>query len=241
MSTTTLRSLAKKYATGHIDKQQYRQSRRQLIHSIIDGDTKVEPIDFPPPLELDDESEMDTIQRDRTEIIPPEKRKKSKPLPVIEDRSAVTQTSLPAGLIAGGSALVMILVIAVVMFYPKPPGGNTAGPLNTTVNNNTVQTADNAEFTKAGEQLIAEFLDNKNWNEQSMQSFIDSWNELSMNEREAAANTKRMQRLSSTIYKQFMEARALASIDANQAVAKQTQLIQFANILGIVDSRMVLD
>ena len=241
MSTTTLRSLARKYAIGNIDRQQYRQSRGQLIRSIINGNTRVEPINFLPPLELNDEYEIETIQRDRTEIIPMEKRKKTKPLPVIEDQTVVTQKLPSPGLIAGGTLLVMMLVIAVVVFYPKPPGSNTASPSNATVDNNTVQTADNAKLAKAGEQLIAEFLDNKNWNEQSMQSFIDSWNELSMNERATAANTKRMQRLGSTIYKQFLEARALASIDANQAIAKQTQLIKFANTLGIVDSRMVLD
>jgi hypothetical protein len=50
-----------------------------------------------------------------------------------------------------------------------------------------------------------------------------------------------MQSLKAAIYKQFLEGKALASIDSEKATFKQQQLIEFAKAIGINDSKLIID
>ena len=125
------------------------------------------------------------------------------------------------------------------MFYPKPPAATTETLVATT--EQTTSTANTDTNSKAGEDLIASFLSNKNWTEESMGAFAESWNALSVQERAATAKTKRMQRFSSTIYKQFLEEKALASIDVDKSKQRQQSLLNFAQSIGIEDARMVIE
>lgn len=48
-------------------------------------------------------------------------------------------------------------------------------------------------------------------------------------------------RMVDSIYKQFREGKALASVNAEMALMKQQKLIEFANAIGINDSRLVIE
>jgi hypothetical protein len=54
-------------------------------------------------------------------------------------------------------------------------------------------------------------------------------------------STKRMQRLHDSIFKQFLEANAMSSINKEKAIIKQKRLIKFAEAIGIDDSRLTLN
>ena len=71
MSNKTLRELAKDYARGEIDKDDYRKSRVELITAITAGEVNVKAIDFPPPLMPSGEEAAitETAKRDKTEIV----------------------------------------------------------------------------------------------------------------------------------------------------------------------------
>ncbi len=243
MDSATLRSLARQYATGILNKENYRKSRGELIQKIVSGEIKVKAIDYLPPLVLEDDVTTETVQRDRTEMRPPSERAKSNEnLPVIPDQPIVSKKPMPMGMMLLGGGLVLILIIGVVLFYPKPPGSETDNLAETSANATTESSqANSAAKAGMGEQLIADFLNSKDWKKENMDNFIAAWNALELEERAATANTKRMQRLSSTIYKQFLEAKALSGINSEQAIDKQTNLINFASAIGIVDNRMTLD
>ena len=51
MTSKDLRTLAKDYAEGAIDREAYRKARSELIDGILAGDVEVLPRDFPPPLD----------------------------------------------------------------------------------------------------------------------------------------------------------------------------------------------
>ena len=128
-----------------------------------------------------------------------------------------------------------------MLFYPKPPSATNQTIVSASNAKTIEEEKGNGNVSKAGEDLIAKFLTEKNWSEENLDSFVESWTSLTDEERNAAAQTKRMQRMSSSIYKQFLEEKALASIDSEKSIMKQQKLIDFANALGIVDSRLVIE
>ncbi len=146
------------------------------------------------------------------------------------------------------AVIVISLIIAVFLFYPKPPGATsttkpiptekiTTAPANTTEGND----ADVMTTNMAGETLIADFLTEKNWTEDSLDKFITAWSALTYDEQDSAKQTKRMQRMHDSIYKQFLEEKALESIDSEKAIMKQEKLLEFATAIGISDSRLSID
>ncbi len=251
MINKTLNQLANDNATGAIDKEKYRTSRGELIKGIVSGQIAVDTIDYLPPLDMEEDpavTEPAARERDTTEIVtPPPAAGKASPAPSPRKASSATSArpvpaqtkSFPWAFVLISTAIVILLIIAVVMFYPKPPGAKTETIVATT--KQTTSTANTDPTSKAGEDLIGSFLSNKSWTKESMGAFTDSWNALSVDERAATAKTKRMQRFSSTIYKQFLEEKALASIDMDKSRQRQQSLIDFAQSIGIEDARMVIE
>ncbi len=243
MSNQTLRELAKDYALGEIDKDNYRKSRAELIKTIIEGKVKVKAIDFPPPLMPTEEEAAitETAKRDKTEIISPPSRQNpsSNGSSSKQQSSAKTNKKSPLMFITISAVIVISLIIVVILFYPKPPGSTSSETIH--ASNKTHVTSATASTSMAGESLIADFLTQKNWTEDSLDTFMNSWAALTQEERDSAKPTKRMQRMHDSIYKQFLEEKALSSIDSEKAAIKQEKLIEFANAIGIDDSRLELE
>ena len=68
MTSKSLRTLAKEYASGMISKDDYRSARNELLEGIVKGEVIVKAIDFRPPLKNQD---LDTTQ-EKTTIRPAE-------------------------------------------------------------------------------------------------------------------------------------------------------------------------
>ncbi len=247
MSNQTLRELAKDYAKGVIDKETYRKSRTELVTAITSGNVTVKANNYEPPL-IPAEEELDvteTVQRDRDVTAFADTNSKESPLQ--NSGSVQTDKQSPLLFIIVSAVIVISLIIAVFLFYPKPPGSAVTPPVPTpeTISMTPTDTAqsndDGVLTTMAGETLIADFLTEKNWHEESMDSFLESWQSLSLEDQESAKQTKRMQRMHDSIYKQFLEEKALASIDSEKAMMKQQKLIEFATAIGISDSRLAID
>jgi hypothetical protein len=247
MSTQTLRELAKDYARGTIGKDTYRKSRTALIQDIITGNIAIKVIDYEPPLSPTNELEeaiTEGFKRDKTEVTSPKQAPKPKSVPPVKQKLIIKEDrkKSPLVFILTSVIIVLSLIFAVIFFYPKPPE-STAVKISNISENSKIpgKTAITTNKSMVGESLIADFLSEKSWNEDSLDSFITSWSNLTLEERDTAKQTKRMQRMNDSIYKQFLEAKALASIDSEKAVAKQQKLAEFATAIGINDSRLTLD
>lgn len=246
MSKQTLRELAKDYAKGVIDKNEYRKSRTDLIQGIVAGTIDVKPIDFIEPLKPSDNSDEDITEgrdRDRdwetTQIASPNQasvKPKAEEAPSIptETRKVSNKNKSNHIFIIISIIFVLALIIAVVLFYPKPPETNNS------ISSGNMST-DTASVSTTAEVLIGKFLNEKDWSDKNLNKFVTSWTALSQEDRDAVNGTNRMQRLKSTIYDQFLKGKALASIDAEKAIEKQQKLIEFANAIGVVDSRLLIE
>ena len=244
MSNQSLRELAKDYAKGEIDKDDYRKSRVELITAITAGKVDVKAIDFPPPLMPSEEETAITEapKRDKTEVVPSSSKKRppANGSPTNQQPPAERKKT-PLVFISVSAVIVISLIIVVILFYPKPPGSTTTETSNASDNAQAATAVATASTKMAGESLIADFLTQKNWTEDSLDSFLNAWSALNQEDRDAAIPTKRMQRMHDSIYKQFLEEKALSSIDSEKAAMKQQKLIKFANAIGIDDSRLILE
>ena len=246
MSTQTLRELAKDYAKGVTDKNTYRKSRTDLIQGIVSGKIKVKTIDFIEPIRPSSDSDEDITEgRDRdwdtTQITSPD-QVPSKP-PAEATTKPRSSTTSPASegkshraFIIASVVFVVVLIGAVVLFYPKPPESKP-----TQISKISSTTSNTPTVSSAAEILIGKFLNEKDWSDNNLKKFVSDWNALSQDDRTSAENTNRMQRLKGTIYDQFLKARALSSIDAESASEKMQKLIDFANTIGIQDSRLTIN
>jgi hypothetical protein len=247
MSNKTLRELARDYAKGAIDKETYRKSRTELVTAIISGKVAVKANAYEPPL-MPVEEDLDvteTLQRDRDTTAFVDTNAKSS---ATQKKSVPAQTDKksPLVFIIVSAVIVISLIIAVFLFYPKPPGA-TPEPISseqltiTPTNSAQSDAAAVMNTNMAGESLIADFLTEKNWTEDGLDKFITEWSALTYEEQDSAKQTKRMQRMHDSIYKQFLEEKALESIDSEKAIMKQEKLIEFATAIGISDSRLSID
>lgn len=245
MSDQTLRELAKEYAKGQIDKDNYRKSRAELITAITAGKVDVKATDFPPPLMPSEEEAAitETATRDKSEAVsPPPKQRPTPNVSTSNQQSPVkTNKKSPLMFITVSAVIVISLIILVILFYPKPPGSTATETASASTIGQATTSADTTSANMAGESLMAEFLTQKNWSEDSLDTFMNSWSALSQEERDSAKPSKRMQRMHDSIYKQFLEEKAMSSIDSEKATIKQEKLIELANAIGINDSRLVLE
>lgn len=240
MINKTLSDLAADYANGKIDTNTYRKNRKELLQGIVAGHIPVQPIDYLPPLEIEEEAAVtQPMARETTQML-------GKSVPK-GNLSEPFETNLPAAdhgksyktLYIGVSIVIVILLIAaVVLFYPEPPSSQNTPPQ--AASSSAIETVDTG-MAKAGEEMITAFLQQNTWNSDSLDAFLQEWNTLSFQEKNAASSTKRMQRLSSEIYNRFLEEKALMSIDSDKAIARQALLIEFARGVGIIDTRMQIE
>ena len=221
----TLRGLAKAYANGLIEKDEYRRERAAYLEAVLAGETRL-PV--PPVVPL------------------PGATRREKPLenlaaPADADVAALRQPGgdvRPGGgnsrhaLIAGGAALLVALAAAVFLLgggeeSAAPPAG--ANPP--------------AAFEEAppspAQNLIAGFLADNAWSQADMNSFLADWQALPAGERDAARRSIEFSQLGNAIYKKLLEERALSRIgNPETAYEKQRQFVQFAASIGIEDPRI---
>ncbi|MCH8262641.1 MAG: SUMF1/EgtB/PvdO family nonheme iron enzyme [Proteobacteria bacterium] len=121
----------------------------------------------------------------------------------------------------------MSILILVILLFPTvedKPSTNIDRPI--------VQSS-------AGQGLIIDFIQQKNWTQENLDVFVTSWQQMSAQEQTAAFSSLEMKRLINTIYQQLLDERALLSLgDVENAVANQHMLVNFAEQLGIEDKRL---
>ena len=232
-----LRELAKEYAQGVIDKETYRKSRKELIQGICNGDIKVEPREYLAPLEIIHESLDDTTENMITQIVNP---KNKPPTPPSRNNKQERATASPTPSSSASrkqknffyisTACVIVvcaIVLAILLFPSEESHENTDATVSPT--------------SSEGQKLIIELIQNKNWSQENLNTFSDSWQNLSFDQREIAISSLEMKRLNSTIYQKLLDERALLSLgDVDNAVANQQKLVNFASQIGIFDERFVV-
>jgi len=239
MSQMTLRQLARAYAEGELDKDSYREARAELIAGILAGDIPVHEHENLPPVRT---RRNDATLEQATERRSPKKKateatgSRQSPSPAPPKKPAApAKKSGRSALIAGIVIGVLLLVITVYYIGFTGEEDTAAGEAG----DSAMDTG--APDNTAGHELITTFLRNRTWTSESIDGFVVDWRALPASDREAAAGSAQMGRLTNAIYKQLLEERALSGLDNGEAaVEKQRQLVEFARSVGIDDPRISL-
>ena len=257
MSSKTLRSLAKDHASGVLDRDTYRKARDILFEGVLNGEITVKPIDFRPPLDIQD---LDaTMERERTQIKgvtpressppPPQTQKpKSNHIPVPKtahvEHSTKSDSGIPITLILG---ITIVIIIGLIILLALPRLSELTGAINTvntdssTVSERDISSPENQAtgHTSAGAQLISDFLAQNDWSDNNMQEFKSAWNSLTAEEQADGLTSPLKGQLTNAIYQQLLEERALLGLgDTETVLSRQNSLVNFASELGINDPRL---
>ena len=251
MSQATLRKLAREYADGSLAKEDYRKSRAELLEGILSGKIELKVNEYLPPVVSKDDDVLD-ITTDK----PPKKENSDITQFGTADSSAASApaTQAPASpepqaspsndkqkliMIGGAAGLVLIIAVIVVLL---PESKDTSANKNTT--KKLVSTEQSVPVNTSpgkAQNLIQEFLEKKDWSETSMNRFRIQWQSLTTEQQAAAKGTVQLGQLTNSIYKKLLEERALSGLgDDEEVLNKQRKLVQFAESLGIKDSRISL-
>lgn len=232
-----LRKLAKDYAQNTIDLESYRKSRNELIKGICAGEVVVKENEYLVPLDSLEEKLDDITENRISQIINQGEDSKAAPA-----NSKVTgqkhSSSLSTGKIGQKTIIIGSLVIVVLCFIILTtlllPSTKEEPPKTLLIN-------EAVKESSAGQSLIVEFMQQKNWTQGNLNSFVASWRQLSAQEHEATHASPEMKRLTNAIYRQLLDERALISLgDVENAVANQKLLVDFTERLGIEDKRFTV-
>lgn len=130
-------------------------------------------------------------------------------------------------LVAAVSVVVAVITLSIWMFSSR------TNPVAAAQQNSKPQPE--ISETSPGPQLIENFLHTNNWSKDSIQDFMQQWNNLPQKEREIARKDYRYPRLISEVRQQIISQRAMSGLTKNAGDAK-TQLASLqdmATMLGI--------
>jgi len=237
-----LHSLAKEYAQNVIDRDSYRKSRTELIQGICAGKIEVKTREYLAPFEVlpnDTDETRDNIitqisRAGKDTATVPDYQAAQKPEPGQRQNTIKTYPSSgnnkQKNIFITASIIVLLCVITLLVLLL--PGSNDVPPSD--INNQVAQPS-------TGQYLIIDFIQQKNWTEDSLSLFVTSWQQLSDDERTTVHASPEMKRLINAIYQQLLDERALLSLgDVENAVANQRLLVNFADQLAIDDGRLTV-
>jgi formylglycine-generating enzyme required for sulfatase activity len=247
-----LRELAKEYNQNVLDRESYRKSRRELIQGICAGEIEVEKHEYLFPIEDLPEEINETCENIITQLsysatadsdatVPG--RAGSAPVARPKPKASPAPSSAPRprfiirqkNIVIGMTIIILLSVITLtILLFPATD--------DSSIQITEVQVAE----YNSGQILITDFIQQKNWSQDNMMSFVTSWQQLSKEELTAVQTSPEMKRLTSTIYQQLLDERAVLSLgdlspgDIKNAVANQRSLVNFANQLEINDARLTV-
>ncbi len=236
MTNKTLGALAKDYAQAVSDQKTYRKARTELLEGIIAGKIKVAPIDFPPPIDLDEGDP--TVESAITVMVPEPPSERQKPPPPPPPKETHQHWLIGSGIVA------LICLFVLIILFVRQDDTSTQEESSTTIQlpEQSSINVDETPIASAADNLVGEFLKQNNWSEENKQQFISNWQNLSIQEQTAALNSPAISRMSNAIYKQLNGERALLGLGDNAtAIAKQQTLVDFAGQVGIDDPRLVVE
>lgn len=225
-----LHELSREYAQSVIDRDTYRNDRKELIQGICSGEIKLKKRKYLTPFEALPNDLDNTIENMNTQIVNPSKNTTSKR----EESAPTKQTSSSPkiskqkNIIIGMVSVIVLCIIILIFLLLSDSEKKSSTDIAPTVTNSSV-----------GQNLISDFILQKNWTRKNLESFITSWQQLSTQQQSTAFTSPEMTRLINTIYQNLLDERALLSLgDVENAVNNQRMLVNFSEQLGIEDKRL---
>jgi len=221
-SITTLRSLAKDYANGTLEKDNYRKERTVYLEAILAGDVSVRQ-----------KQSTASVTQDRSDSVTQRKPNTTQP-----STEATRRFNSKMILLAGGTVLTLIVIIVLMLSSGENENVN---PADSEAIVETPAPTRLETTPTAAQDLISSFLSSNMWSVSSMDTFLQDWNNLATTDKTDISNTVEFSQLTSSILKKLVEERALSTIgNPETSLEKQRQLVEFAASIGINDPRISL-
>ena len=254
---TTLRKLAREYADGSINQEDYRKSRTEFIEGVLAGTAVLEVNEYQAPVKIPTfEEELENTGRradmkagaevhtgDITQFGSAPAANNTSGSKTAKPAVAADTGSKKPVIIGAAIAGVIVVIAIIAMLLPGSEKSSQKTTVTQQSNDNTEKGAATATpvSTKA-HRLIRDFLTSKNWSDTSINSFVIQWQALTTEEQAAANGSLELNQLTNAIYKKLLEEQALSGLgDAESAMEKQRKLVSFAEDIGIHDPRIKIN
>ena len=212
MELETLRGLSRAFAAGELDRESYRQHRRELLRNIVAGEMPVIPSQAPEPeaptVFPSEDDDGDTTQ----EIIPPLKS---------EQPSPSARTARLAAVIA----VIAIIVGIVYLWSPDPAPVPDEAPASAA--------------KPAPPDLLETFLMQNAWAKADVERLVAGWRDLSDDARATLSESTTYMRLHDAVHERLTADNALLELGAaDTALTSQAQLFTVIDALGMSGPRI---
>lgn len=236
---SSLRDLAKGYASGQLEKAKYRTDRTAFIEGVLSGTVTIRknPALGAQQAALSAESRVKNTS-DKTTLMG------SGTSPAYKNTgSSAENSSSPGktGLMLGIGAAVAALIIVTVVFLMSGGGQEqqTIATGNQSANNNNPPQTTTP--SSVATNLVRSFLGTNSWSQASIDNFLAEWSTITDSEKNGLTNSIELGQLTNAIYKKLLEERALSGIgNPETSYEKQRVLVEFATRVGINDPRIAL-
>lgn len=210
----SLRQLAREYANNQINRENYLNIRRQLLQGICAGNIKVVENEYLLPLNI---CHTDVLQELKGGLL------------ATQGQGQRSHKKIVLGIAIG-----IFLCLIALFFLFKPM--DLLKP-----DNEEIFTEKSQLVTFQWQILIVNFMQQKNWQQQQIASFISAWKLLTEEEMTVATKSIEMKRLADAIYQRLLAKQALLSLgDAEQTITEQQILVDLAKQLGIDEQRFTV-
>jgi len=226
MADTSLKQLAKAYATGEITKYDYRQQRSTVIDEItgysdIVEETETDTSPLTVPFAAASEQTPNTPQN-----TPPQKAEFTDGDISFDFDLDPLEEDQPQNISQGLRLIFIITVLTFIVFafillYPQPSPDTTTTPVS------------DSALTADPRQLVESFVNKTEWAQSDIAEFLINWLSLSEQQQNKAQQEVWFQRLVDTLRKRQIEQKALADLGTAEAQQKETQIKLLAESLDI--------
>lgn len=253
MTTKTLRSLAKDYANGVLNKDAYREARDKFLADVITGEILLLANDYREPLPEQDldstfektvKTEIRPVTSQKTEETITEFVAPTSSLSPRHERTAApldTEQQAPPSkrYILTGAVIIAVAILIIITIPVLVKDSQTGISEVTNMDADRSQPAATVQQNKSGTELIDEFLNQRDWRDENLQQFSEKWNSLGLDEQASGLASSSSVQLTNAIYKQLLEERTWIGTGNYDAImARQHTLVNFANGIGINDPRL---
>lgn len=197
-----LRDLVDDYYHGLIDVDSYRSERGRLLDALLAvRDESPQPRD-------DDVTAPQTTRKQRVEAVPfpqPHVDPRQPPAP----RAVPARRGLPVLPMASGVVVVLVASLAAWLFWPA---GDDSRPSEPMADVPRAEVAIEAPSQlQRGEALVLQFMEQENWNDQRVSTFLFQWDQMTDAEQAQLREAETFRRFVSEVRKRILVDRAVGA------------------------------
>lgn len=238
MKDPSLRDLARQYASGSLHLTEYRRARAELIQSILDDDETTTPLtqaNYTAPM-ADEESRTETLTATARTLSSARITRELPPDPAPQSIRLGPDWRIPAA--AGAIIVVLLLIAGMVLFLPGDDQADTDAGTDLEHASEPALPAGSADTDNEAVALLQAFTSSPRWDQDSLDRFVEEWQGLPAEQREAALESPAARRLADMLNRQLVEERALRGSESETLAMIERRTFRFAAEVGLQDRRL---